>query len=109
VNDTNRYRICIYCTSSATSYINPASVEFPIHTELKINSRLLHVNVRGIKNRPGTVNPVDITKCITLDPPTNTVEINYAQTQKVGRRGNFAHSRFTNGQYYWLKSHGLVI
>ena len=80
---SNPYRLCIYCTGSVAASFRPAQVEFPQHCEIRVNGQPVKANLRGIKNRPGTVNPVDITSYLILERAVyNRIEILYAQTIK---------------------------
>lgn len=46
----------------------------------------MKANLRGLKNKPGSTRPVDITKELRLNLPnySNTVEMTYALTSKAG-------------------------
>lgn len=61
-------------------------VAFPHQSEIKVNGGEIKANLRGLKNKPGSTRPVDITKELRLTPPTysNTVELTYALTTKAG-------------------------
>jgi E3 SUMO-protein ligase PIAS1 len=61
-------------------------IAFPHQSEIKVNGGEVKANLRGLKNKPGSTRPVDITKELRLNLPTysNTVEMTYALTSKVG-------------------------
>lgn len=61
-------------------------VLFPHQAEIKVNGGEVKANLRGLKNKPGTTRPADITEHIRLKPPTyqNRVEFTYALTGKAG-------------------------
>jgi E3 SUMO-protein ligase PIAS1 len=61
-------------------------VAFPHQSEIKVNSGEIKANLRGLKNKPGSTRPVDITKELRLNLPTysNSVEMTYALTTKAG-------------------------
>lgn len=63
-----RYQLRLYCTSSQY-YIQTGTsfraavcpIEFPPTCEVRVNSQSLVTNFRGIKKKPGTAPPADIT------------------------------------------------
>ncbi|KAK4153737.1 PINIT domain-containing protein [Chaetomidium leptoderma] len=59
-------------------------IAFPYQCELKVNGGDIKANLRGLKNKPGSTRPVDITDSLRLRPAsyTNNVELTYALTQK---------------------------
>lgn len=60
-------------------------VAFPTQVEVKVNMEELKTNFRGLKNRPGTVKPVDITHLLRHKAGyPNRVHFVYALTRKVG-------------------------
>lgn len=60
-------------------------VAFPHQSELKVNGGEVKANLRGLKNKPGSTRPVDITKALRLRPKyTNNVDFTYALTSKAG-------------------------
>lgn len=62
------------CTPSAL-------IEFPIPVELHVNGTLIKDNIRGIKGKPGTSKPGDLTPYILSPPHLNKVEMAYAGTK----------------------------
>ena len=58
---------------------------FPYQSELKVNGGEVKANLRGLKNKPGSTRPVDLTPHLRLRPSTynNNVEFTYALTSKV--------------------------
>ncbi|CAM0141614.1 E3 SUMO-protein ligase pli1 [Umbelopsis sp. WA50703] len=60
----------------------PALMEYPPICELKVNGRVVSGSLRGLKNKPGTVNPPNITSLVYLNGNRNQVELVYANTQK---------------------------
>ncbi|KAH6624525.1 PINIT domain-containing protein [Chaetomium sp. MPI-SDFR-AT-0129] len=74
-------RIMILCTAGN---VGVQDIAFPHQCELKVNGGDVKANLRGLKNKPGSTRPVDVTDSLRLRPPTysNTVEITYALTQK---------------------------
>lgn len=75
------YRVMIFCASDASE---SQHVTFPHQSELKVNSDEVKANLRGLKNKPGSTRPVDITHLLRLRPLyVNTIEFTYALTYKV--------------------------
>ncbi|CCE78894.1 Piso0_000928 [Millerozyma farinosa CBS 7064] len=62
------------CTPSAL-------IEFPIPVELHVNGTLIKDNIRGIKGKPGTSKPGNLTPYILSPPHLNKVEMAYAGTK----------------------------
>ncbi|CCE78308.1 Piso0_000928 [Millerozyma farinosa CBS 7064] len=63
------------CTPSAL-------IEFPIPVELHVNGTLMKDNIRGIKGKPGTSKPGNLTPYILSPPHLNKVEMAYAGTKE---------------------------
>jgi E3 SUMO-protein ligase PIAS1 len=63
-------------------------IAFPHQSEIKVNGGEIKANLRGLKNKPGSTRPVDITKELRLNIAqySNNVEMTYALTSKVGGR-----------------------
>ncbi|KAG6001786.1 hypothetical protein E4U21_003803 [Claviceps maximensis] len=79
VNDKS-YRVMIFCAGETSGLQN---VAFPHQSELKVNSDEMKANLRGLKNKPGSTRPVDITHALRLKPNyINNVEFTYALTTK---------------------------
>lgn len=53
------------------------SIEFPLPNEITINNTVLRENLKGLKNKKGTVKPVDITEHIRPAGQHNVLEIIY--------------------------------
>ena len=80
VNDSS-YRVLIFC---AADILGVQNVAFPHQSELKVNGGEIKANLRGLKNKPGSTRPVDITDALRLRPHyVNNVEFTYALTTKV--------------------------
>lgn len=69
-------------------------VAFPHQSEIKVNGGEIKANLRGLKNKPGSTRPVDITSELRLNPLSyvNTIEMTYALTQKVTKVRQFIFS-----------------
>ncbi|KAI0603404.1 PINIT domain-containing protein [Biscogniauxia sp. FL1348] len=59
-------------------------IAFPYQSEIKVNGGDVKANLRGLKGKPGSTRPVDITDTLRLKQfnYTNNVEFIYALTQK---------------------------
>ncbi|KAI1502273.1 PINIT domain-containing protein [Biscogniauxia marginata] len=59
-------------------------IVFPHQSEIKVNGGDIKANLRGLKGKPGSTRPVDITDSLRLKQYnyTNNVEFTYALTQK---------------------------
>lgn len=76
------YRVMVFC--SAEPYGVDVDITFPHTSEIKVNSEEVKANLRGLKNRPGSTKPVDITKHLRLKHAyMNALEFTYALTHKV--------------------------
>lgn len=84
-------RIMVFCASGNTGI---QDISFPHQSELKVNGGEAKANLRGLKNKPGSTRPVDITNLLRVKPAgyPNNVEFTYALTTKAGSR------RFTEVQ-----------
>lgn len=76
------YRVMVFCAGDDQGV---QDVAFPHQSELKVNGDEIKANLRGLKGKPGTTRPVDITKALRLDKISyvNNVEFTYALTNKV--------------------------
>ena len=79
-------RVMIFCAAEGfNSPFQPHDISFPHQVEIRCNSDDVRgLNLRGLKNKPGTTRPADITKYIrkTANYP-NQLEMVYALTTKV--------------------------
>lgn len=75
-------RVMVFC---ATEGQGRHDVAFPHQSEIKVNGGEVKANLRGLKNKPGSTRPVDITKELRLKIPiyTNNIEMTYALTTKA--------------------------
>ena len=80
----------VFCASETIGpYTKDASdITFPHNVELKCNGDEVKANLRGLKNRPGSTRPADITSMIRRRPANypNLVEMVYALTTKVRKQ-----------------------
>ena len=78
------YRIMVFCAGDTHG---TQEISFPHQSELKVNGDEVKANLRGLKKKPGSTRPVDITSHLRLLPNyTNNVDFIYALTTKVGER-----------------------
>lgn len=80
------YRCMVYCAAvdEAIPYTT-TDIAFPHQVELRVNSiQISGLNLRGLKNRPGSTRPADITDYLThKENQRNQLTLTYALTQKV--------------------------
>ena len=78
-------RIMVFC--AADSPLGPyakVDIAFPHQVELKVNEGDTKANLRGLKNKPGSTRPADITDCIRQkEKYSNKISLIYALTSKV--------------------------
>ncbi|TGJ86106.1 hypothetical protein E0Z10_g2651 [Xylaria hypoxylon] len=76
------YRVMVFCAADNNSV---QDIAFPHQSEFKVNGGEIKANLRGLKGKPGTTRPVDITGSLRLKPSNynNNVEFTYALTNKV--------------------------
>ncbi|KAI1368510.1 hypothetical protein F5Y08DRAFT_296007 [Xylaria arbuscula] len=74
-------RIMVFCAADRDAV---QDIAFPHQSEIKVNGGDIKANLRGLKGKPGTTRPVDITSALRLKPSTynNSVEFTYALTNK---------------------------
>ena len=79
-------RIMMYCAAGKNGV---QDIAFPYQSELKVNGGDVKANLRGLKNKPGSTRPVDITDSLRLKPNTytNNIDFTYALTREVSVRG----------------------
>ncbi|OGE56333.1 hypothetical protein PENARI_c003G08963 [Penicillium arizonense] len=77
-------RVMVYCAAdSGLTQYTKSDIAFPHQVELKANLDEVKANLRGLKNRPGTTQPADVTNYIRKKPDyPNNIVMTYALTQK---------------------------
>ncbi|KAK2761395.1 SUMO ligase siz1 [Arachnomyces sp. PD_36] len=77
-------RVMIYCAAdNGLNQYSKSDIAFPHQVEIKANLDEVKANLRGLKNKPGSTRPADITNFIRKKPGyPNHVVITYALTQK---------------------------
>lgn len=84
-------KIMLFCASEGNG---KQDIAFPHQSEIKVNGGDVKANLRGLKNKPGSTRPADITKELRLKVAQyqNTVEMTYALTTKAGVNRAFVAS-----------------
>ncbi|KAI1807931.1 zf-MIZ-domain-containing protein [Daldinia bambusicola] len=74
-------KLMVFCGSENMGL---QDIQFPHQSEIKVNDDDVKHNLRGLKNKPGSTHPVDITPFLRLKQThyTNKVEFTYALTTK---------------------------
>lgn len=91
--ESTKHQLRLFCTSSffysgqssfrsASSSTVPCLVEFPPTCEVRVNNVQLNANLKGLKKKPGTAPPPDITKLARLVNTPNKVELVYVNSQQ---------------------------
>lgn len=79
-NEDKSYRIMVFCASDDSGL---QDVAFPHQSELRVNGDEIKANLRGLKNKPGSTRPVDITNALRLRGNyMNNIEFTYALTNR---------------------------
>lgn len=78
-------RIMVFCLAdNPMAAYTKNDIAFPHQIELKVNLDEVKANLRGLKNKPGTTRPADVTQFIRKKPNyVNKIEITYALTTQV--------------------------
>ncbi|KAF2151134.1 hypothetical protein K461DRAFT_227878 [Myriangium duriaei CBS 260.36] len=78
----SRLRVMLYCAPHPTDlqpYQVLRDIGFPSQIEVKMNQEDVKHNYKGLKNKPGTTKPVDLTSFLRKQPHyPNNLQINYA-------------------------------
>lgn len=91
--DDKSVRVMVFCGSEENGI---QDIAFPHQSEMKINGDDVKANLRGLKNKPGSTRPVDITDLLRLKLPAypNSIEFTYALTKNAGDRFHSSQVRF---------------
>ncbi|KAK6534686.1 SUMO ligase siz1 [Arthrobotrys megalospora] len=74
-------RIILYCSEGSPPGVH--HVAFPQQIEIRVNGKTVSANLRGLKNKPGTTRPLDVTDYLDKTPGfKNNIMITYALSQK---------------------------
>ncbi|KAH7041131.1 PINIT domain-containing protein [Microdochium trichocladiopsis] len=79
--DDKSYRVMVFCAGDLQG---AQDISFPHQSEIKVNGGDIKANTRGLKGKPGSTRPVDITDALRLKQYNyaNTVDFTYALTSK---------------------------
>lgn len=77
----------IYCAAEpVSSPVTKVEIAFPYQVEIRVNQDEVKSNLRGLKNKPGSTRPADITQLLRRRAGyENHLIVTYALTQKVCR------------------------
>ncbi|KAL8944400.1 MAG: hypothetical protein Q9216_000451 [Gyalolechia sp. 2 TL-2023] len=76
-------RVMVFCASEPISHFSKVDIAFPHQVELKVNMDEVKANLRGLKNRPGSTRPADITTLLRKRANyENSLSLTYALTHK---------------------------
>ncbi|KAI1840783.1 hypothetical protein JX266_012990 [Neoarthrinium moseri] len=86
-------RVMVFCAADDRG---PQDIAFPYQSELKVNGGDIKANLRGLKGKPGSTRPVDITSSLRLDKNSyvNNIEFTYALTTKVKKHQAAERQKF---------------
>lgn len=77
-----KYKVYLFCGMvNTTGFESNQPIQFPYPNEIKINNVQIKDNVRGLKNKPGTAKPADLTPYLRPPSQQNLLEIVYAFTK----------------------------
>lgn len=99
-----RLRVMVFCAAdTGLNQFTKSDIAFPHQVELKVNLDEVKANLRGLKNKPGTTRPADITNYVRKKAGyTNHVVMTYALTQKVSKSSTCGHNtRIIEGSVVW--------
>ena len=84
LSNDSTVRVLIYCASDPVSPFSKAEIAFPHQVEIKVNKDEVKANLRGLKNKPGSTRPADITHLLHKRAGyENSLIVTYALTVKV--------------------------
>ena len=81
-------RIMVYCAADQVQRpaFNQLDIAFPRQSELRVNGEIVKASLGGVKKKPGSTKPADITQHIrTSSAGHNEIQLCYALTDKVWR------------------------
>ncbi|KAI5457881.1 PINIT domain-containing protein [Mariannaea sp. PMI_226] len=81
--EDSSYRVMVFCAGDNSPGMH--NISFPHQSEIRVNGTDIKANLRGLKNKPGSTRPVDITSALRIRGAyPNTLDFTYALTTKVG-------------------------
>lgn len=87
VQNDKTLKVMVFACEADVGHVKH-DIGFPYQSEIKVNGGEVKANLRGLKNRPGSTRPVDITDALRLRQTaySNNIEMTYALTQKAGTK-----------------------
>ena len=81
----------LFCAAeSMHSPFQRVDIAFPYQVEIKVNQDEVKANLRGLKNKPGSTRPADITPFLRKRAGyDNHLQVTYALTTKVANEASF--------------------
>ncbi|KAK6541663.1 SUMO ligase siz1 [Orbilia ellipsospora] len=77
------FRTMLYSAGIEGNTVGPHHVAFPAQIEIRVNGKAVSANLRGLKNKPGTTKPLDLTDLLDKTPGfKNNIMITYALSSK---------------------------
>lgn len=78
-------KVMVFCAAdNGLNHFSASDVTFPHQVELRVNLDDVKANLRGLKNKPGSTRPADITSFVRKKAGyNNQITLTYALTQKV--------------------------
>lgn len=79
-------RVLLFCAvEQPLAPFTRLDITFPSQIEVRVNQDEVKANYKGLKNKPGSTRPADITDLLRTTPANyrNTIGITYALTQKA--------------------------
>ncbi|KAI5286225.1 SUMO ligase siz1, partial [Ascosphaera aggregata] len=83
--ETSNIRVMVYCAvDNGLTPFTKSDITFPQQVDLKVNFDSVPAKLRGLKNKPGTTNPADVTQYIRKKAGyQNKIDMIYALTSKL--------------------------
>ena len=86
----------LFCTADSPATYQRTEISFPNQVDVKVNGSEVHANFRGLKNKPGSTRPADITSLVRRTRGfKHEMVISYALTNKVRHRAFLGTSSLT--------------
>lgn len=77
-------KVMVYAAAEPISPFNKVDITFPQQIEIRVNLDEVKSNLRGLKNKPGSTRPADITHLLRKRAGyENSMTVIYALTSKV--------------------------
>ena len=84
LNKDPALKVMVYCASEPISPFTKVDIAFPHSVDIRVNLDEVKANLRGLKNKPGSTRPADITSLLRKRAGyDNNMSVIYALTNKV--------------------------